>query len=128
KAVLAQRPSDPPRAIKRPRGEQRVDAPHRFEIVVIDWTRLAVNARARHAKHRALPTDRQVRMGALELGSTVRRAHLTNLLAKKSFSIVSWPILACSFSISRADAASASVPILASNARAALSRSCFFHA
>jgi hypothetical protein len=29
-----------------------------------------------------------------EFGSTVRRAHLPNLLAKKLFSIVSWPILA----------------------------------
>ena len=32
-------------------------------------------------------------MRAIELGSTVRRAHLPNLLAKKLFSIVSWPIL-----------------------------------
>jgi hypothetical protein len=75
--------------MKRPRGEQRVDAPHRLEIVVIDWTRRAVSARARHAEHRTLPTERQVGMGVLELGSTVRRAHLPNLLAKKSFSIVS---------------------------------------
>jgi hypothetical protein len=29
-------------------------------------------------------------MRAIELGSTVRRAHLPNLLAKKLFSIVSW--------------------------------------
>ena len=53
------------------------------------------------------------------------RAHLPNLLAKKLFSIVSWPILACSFSISRADAASASSPTFGSNARAAWSSSCF---
>ena len=45
---------------------------------------------------------------------------------EKSFSIVSWPILACSFSISRAHAASASSPTLGSNARAAWSSSCFF--
>ena len=67
-------------------------------------------------------------MIAIELGSTVRRAHLPNLLAKKSFSIVSWPILASSFSSARADAASASTPTLESNARPALSNSCFFHA
>jgi len=67
-------------------------------------------------------------MGAVELGSTVRRAHPPNLLTKKSFSIVSCPILACSFSISRADAASASFPTFGSNARAAWSISGFFHA
>jgi hypothetical protein len=37
---------------------------------------------------------RQFGMVAVELGSAVRRAHLSNLVAKKTFSIVSWPILA----------------------------------
>src|SRR3974390_602281 len=35
-------------------------------------------------------------MMAIELGSTVRRAHVPNLLTKKSFSIVSCPILGSS--------------------------------
>src|SRR5438874_4447180 len=40
-------------------------------------------------------------MRAVEPGSAVRRAHLPDLLAKKSRSTVSCPIFACSFSISR---------------------------
>lgn len=39
-------------------------------------------------------------VGAIEHSSTVRRAHLPDLRAKKSRSTVSCPILACSFSIS----------------------------
>jgi hypothetical protein len=94
KALLAQRPRDPPGPEERTRGEQRVNAPHRLEVVVVGRSRLAIDARARQAQHGALPADRQADMRAIELGSTVRRAHLPNLLAKKSFSIVSWPILA----------------------------------
>src|SRR5271166_3825039 len=41
KALFAQRPRDPPRAVKRPRGEQRVDATHRLQIVVVGRSRLA---------------------------------------------------------------------------------------
>ena len=91
---LAQRPRDPPRPEERPRGEQRVDAPHRLQVVVVGRSRLAIDARARQVEHRTLPANRQLAMLAIELGSTVRRAHLPNLLAKKSFSIVSWPIFA----------------------------------
>ena len=92
-AVLAKRFGDPPRAEEGPLGEQRIDPPHRLEVVVVGRRR-AVHARAREVHHLALPPDRQVGMRLVELGSAIRRAHLPNLLAKKSFSIVSCPILA----------------------------------
>jgi hypothetical protein len=69
-----------------------------------------VNAGNRHelgaaqggaADQRALPSDRQNLIVAVEHLSPVRRARLWDLLAKKSRSTVSCPILACSFSISR---------------------------
>jgi hypothetical protein len=47
-------------------------------------------------------------MISIERQSAVRGAHFPNLTAKKSFSIVSCPIFACNFSISRRAATSAS--------------------
>ncbi len=63
---------------------QRVDAAHEFQVVVVGRRSLATNAGARNSKHLALPANRQIGMLAIKLGSTVRRAHLPNHLAKKS--------------------------------------------
>jgi hypothetical protein len=48
-----------------------------------------VDARARHAKKRALSPQRKRPVSAVEHRSAVRRAHLPDLLAKKSRSTVS---------------------------------------
>ena len=48
-AVLAQRLGDPPRAEKRPLGEQRVDPPHRLQLVVVGRLALAITSRTSHA-------------------------------------------------------------------------------
>src|SRR4029077_9559076 len=114
-----------PRAQERPGGEQLVDPPHQGKVVVVGRPSRPVDPRARDAKQHALPADRQRLVGAIEHSSTVRRAHLPDLRAKKSRSTVSCPILACSFSISRSRVSSLSRPTPASKARAACSRSCF---
>jgi hypothetical protein len=62
--------------------------------------------------------DRKLATIALNEPTAVRGAHLPDLLAKKSRSTKSWPILACSFSISRSRSAAPSPPPF-SNARAA---------
>jgi hypothetical protein len=98
------------------------------KLVVIRRTRQAIDTGAGDPEHRTLSPHRQMRMVAIELGSAVRRAHRPNPFAKKSFSIVNWPILACSRSISRSAWASASCPTFGSNARAACSCSGFFQA
>jgi hypothetical protein len=54
-----------------------------------------------------LPPHRQCWVLGVEQRFCVRVAHLPNLLAKKSFSILNSPIFACSRSISRAVRASA---------------------
>src|ERR1700730_935917 len=97
----------PPRTIKRIGREQFVDPPHEYEIVVVGRPFRPVYARARHTKQRALAPNRQGFVRAIEHLSTIRRAHLPDLLAKKSRSTVSCPILACSFSTSRSRAVSA---------------------
>ena len=58
-------------------------------VVVVGRLARPVDARARHAEQRALPPNRQRLVGAVEHRSAVRRAHLPDLLAKKSRSTVS---------------------------------------
>ena len=70
--------------------------------------RSRIYARSRNPQHRALSPDRKPGSIPVELRSTIRGAHFPNLVAKKSFSIVSCPIFACSSSISRRAATSAS--------------------
>ena len=80
--------------------EQFVDLPHQRQILVVVRRALPIDPRARQTQHGALAAHRQRRIAAIEHRSAVRRAHRPDLLAKKSFSIVNRPILACSFSIS----------------------------
>src|SRR5208283_6037215 len=56
--LLRQRPCDAPGAEERPGGEQRVDAPHRLKATPKNRSRFAIDARARHAEHRALSAYR----------------------------------------------------------------------
>src|SRR5208337_5553686 len=51
---------------------------------------------ARHAHKRALPAHRQVLARPFDLRSSIGGAHRPGLLAKKSRSTVSWPILGSS--------------------------------
>jgi len=107
------------RTEKGPRREQFVDPAHQRAVVVIGRLARPIDARARHAQKRALPPNRQRLVGAVEHRSAIRSAHLPDLLAKKSRSTVSCPILACNRSISRSCVVSASRPTPGSNARAA---------
>jgi len=88
-------------------------------VVVVGRLARPVQARARHAEKRALPPYRQRLVGAVEHRSAVRRARLPDLLAKKSRSTVSWPILACSRAMSRSCAVSSFGPTPGSKARPA---------
>ncbi len=76
------------------------------------------------AQQCALPSDRQLAVRRTEQRSAVRRAHLPDLLAKKSRSTDNCPIFACSFSISRSRASSPSRPTPGSKAPAPCSCSC----
>jgi hypothetical protein len=97
----------PARTEKRPSGEKFVNPGHQRGVVVVGRLAHAADARARDAQKRTLPPNRQRRVGAVEHRSAVRRAKLPDLLAKKSRSTVSCPILVSSCSISRSCAVSA---------------------
>src|SRR5438270_13368341 len=128
KAFLLEHYRHPPRAEKRPEGEQLVEPTHHQQIVVVDRCCRPVDPRAGKAQKPALSTDREPAVLAIDERASVRCAHLPDLLAKKSRSTVNCPILACSFSISRSRAASPSLPTPVSKARAACSSNCFFQA
>src|SRR5215471_13770764 len=117
-AFRSQQCGQPPRAEKRTRGEQLVDLPHQRQIVVIGGAPRPIQAGARNSKQRAPAADRQRIVLAADELTSVRGAHLPDLLAKKSRSTMSWPILACNRSISRSCSAAPS-PLPLSNARAA---------
>src|SRR5262249_44984181 len=108
----------PPRAQKGPGREQLVHPPHQRHIVVVGWSRRPIDPRAGNLQQHALPAHRQSAMTPIHERSPVRSAHLPDLLAKKSRSTISSPILACSFSISRSRS-EAPPPAPLSNARAA---------
>ena len=59
-----------------------VDPAHQRGVVVVGRLARPVDARARHAKKRALSPQRQRPVSAVEHRSAVRRAHLPDLLAK----------------------------------------------
>jgi hypothetical protein len=88
-ALRAQHRRHPARAEKGPGSEQFVDPAHQRGVVVVGRLARPVDARARHAKKRALSPQRQRPVSAVEHRSAVRRAHLPDLLAKKSRSTVS---------------------------------------
>ena len=88
-ALGAQHRFHPARAEKGPGGEQLVDPAHQRRFVVVGRLARPVDARARYAQKRALLPQRQRPVGAVEHRSTVRRAHLPDLRAKKSRSTVS---------------------------------------
>jgi hypothetical protein len=125
-AVRPQHCRHPPRAQERPRREQLVEPAHQRQIpafagTAVGGARRPVDTRPRNAQKPALPAHRQRTVVAVEQRPAVRGAHLPDLLAKKSRSTVSWPILAWSFSISRSRTLSSSRPMPGSNARAACS-------
>jgi Patatin-like phospholipase len=91
---------------------------YQHEIVVIGGRGRSVQARSCNAGQLALPADRHRAVLAVDEPTAVRGAHLPDLLAKKSRSTMSCPILACSRSISRSCSAAPS-PLPFSNARAA---------
>src|SRR5579875_2713244 len=126
-ASRAQHRRLPSRAEERPGREQLVDPPHQDGVVVLGARRRPIDAGACKAEQRALPAHRQRAVLAVDELAAVRGAHRPDLLAKKSRSTMSWPILACRRSISRSRSAAAS-PLPLSNARAAWSKSRFFQA
>ena len=83
-----------PRAVERKFEMQFVDPAHHRQIVRPGDGLGAVNPRARHAHKRALAAHRQVLARPFDHRSSIGRAHRPGLLAKKSRSTVSWPILA----------------------------------
>src|SRR5262249_44048943 len=118
-ALRPQQRRHSPRAEEWPGGEQLVDPPHQHEIVVIGGRGRSVQARSCNAQQLALPAQRtHGGVAAVDEPTAVRGAHLPDLLAKKSRSTMSWPILACSRSISRSCSAAPS-PLPFWNARAA---------
>ena len=83
----------PPRAVERQLEMQFVDAAHQGQIVRLDDRPGAVDARTRQVQQRALPTHRQILGRPLDHRSSLGNAHRPGLLAKKSLSTVSCPIL-----------------------------------
>jgi hypothetical protein len=59
------------------------DPPHQGKVVIVGRPWRPVDTRARDAKQHAVPADRLRLVGATECSSTVRRAHLPDLRAKK---------------------------------------------
>ena len=73
---------------------QFVDTVHHRQIVRPGDRLGAVDPRARQAQQHALAAHRQVLARPFDHRSSIGRAHRPGLLAKKSRSTVSWPILA----------------------------------
>src|SRR5271157_3854840 len=70
-----------------------VDPAHQGQIVRRRHGLGAVDPRARQVQQRALAAHRQILAWPFDHRSSIRRAHRPGLLAKKSLSTVSWPIL-----------------------------------
>src|SRR5271163_5016506 len=83
----------PARAVERLLQIQLVDPAHQSQIVGGSLGPGPIDPRARHVQQRALPPHRQLRPASLDLRASRRRAHRLGLLAKKSRSTVSSPIL-----------------------------------
>ncbi len=92
-AFLVEFEGHSPRAVERKFEMQFVDAAHHGQIVRPGDGRGAVDPRARHAQQRALAAHRQVLARPFDHRSSIGRAHRPGLLAKKSRSTVSWPIV-----------------------------------
>src|SRR5271157_5633296 len=93
-AFLVEFEGHSPRAVERKFEVQFVDTAHQRQIVRPGDGLGAVDPRARHAHKRASAAHRQVLARPFDHRSSIGRAHRPGLLAKKSRSTVSWPILA----------------------------------
>ena len=93
-AFLVEFEQHPPRAVERQFEMQFIDAAHQDQIVPARLGFRPVNSGARQVQQRALPTHGQILGWMIDHRSAIGRAHRPGLLAKKSRSTVSWPILA----------------------------------
>jgi hypothetical protein len=94
RAFLVEFKHHAPRAIKRQLEMQFVDAAHQREIVRCRRRLLPINARTRQRQQRALAPHGKIALGRINHGPSILQAHRPDLLAKKSRSTVSSPILA----------------------------------
>ena len=94
RAFLVEFQRHSPRAVKRQLEMQFVDAAHQREIVRRRRGFGPVDARTRQRQQLALAPHGKIALGRINHGSSIRHAHRPDLLAKKSRSTVSSPILA----------------------------------
>ena len=73
---------------------QRINATHQRQISDIHWFWPIIDAAAAYANQLGLPFDRKG-MGAVDYRFAFSNPTLLSAPSKKSFSSVSWPILAC---------------------------------
>src|ERR1019366_8396421 len=111
-APPAKMPGHLARAVPGRLQERLVDQPHQLQVQRGLARRLVVEGRSAGRHQRALPPNRQPRMVRLDHLSPPVHAQRPKALDKKSRSTTSWPILACSLSISpsRAPSVASALP------------------
>src|SRR5690242_5219675 len=82
----------PPRAVERPGQVLPVDQRHQLQVRVADRRRATIDRGPADVQEPALTGHRQGGMRAVDHRAARGPAYLPSLLAKKSFSTLSWPI------------------------------------